>query len=166
MTAPSHPHPRPSTAEDHLLGSSDDVTTPRAQSNPHFQPQRSEMDHLTPNMAPQRSESSKGKGRAQEEEQARSDEAYGYEAYREPEYLSVRPHPQRTRSGEFQQPLYPDVEPRGGTYQQRHNDLEMGMDSVGNRNGVGAMELGNAAYPPVSEEDAEERRIKEVSRPC
>jgi hypothetical protein len=40
----------------------------------------------------------------------------------------------------------------------------MGMDSVGNREGLGVMELENgAAYPPVSEEDAEERRIKDVS---
>ena len=160
------PRPRISTTDDDILpgsGSSDDVPTPRAEWNPHLQPHRSDMDYLSPHTAPQRSNSNKGKGRSLDIEE---DGAYGYEAYQEPEYLTVRPHPQRNRSGESERPLvYPDDEPRRGTYEQPQGDLEMGMDSVGNREGLGAMELGNGAgvYPPVSEEDAEERRIKEVS---
>lgn len=159
-TIAAHSRPSISTTEDAEPRQSDDLPTPRAEWNPHLQPHRTDMDYLSPNA--QRSNSGKGKGRSLDVE---TDGSFGYEAYQEPEYLTVRPHPQRNRSGESERPLvFPDEEPRGGTYERQQGDLEMGMDTIGNREGPGAMELGNgAAYPPVSEEDAEERRIKEVS---
>lgn len=156
------PRPRISTAQADTLPdprTSDDLPTPRAEWNPHLQPQRTDMDYLSPNA--QRSSSDKGKGRSLDVEE----DPFGYEAYQEPEYLTVRPQAQRNRSGESERPfIASDEEPRRGTYQPHQGDLEMGMDSVGNREGLGVVELENgAAYPPVSEEDAEERRIKDVS---
>jgi hypothetical protein len=157
--------PRVSTAQADTIPdprASDDLPTPRAEWNPRLQPHRTDMDYLSPNA--QRSSSDKGKGRSLDVEE----DPFGYEAYQEPEYLTVRPHAQRNRSGESERPfMASDEEPRRGTYQPHQGDLEMGMDSVGNREGLGVMELENgAAYPPVSEEDAEERRIKDVSPAC
>jgi hypothetical protein len=129
---------------------SDDAETPRALWNPSLQDERQGMDYLSPAMAPRSGSSNKGKGRAQDDEPVREGQGYGYE---EPEYLTVRRSNSRTRS-------------TNGQHRERdgyeEGDLEMG---VGNRNGVGVGELegGAGAYPPVSEEDAEERRIKDVS---
>lgn len=144
MTANPPSRPRISTTtDDHVSDprTSDDALTPRALWNPSLKDERSGMDYLSP--APRSGSSSlKGKGRAQD------DKEYGYE---EPEYLTVRRSNSRTRNGQHGE--------RDG-YEE--GDLEMG---VGNRSGVGVGELdgGGGAYPPVSEEDAEERRIKDVS---
>lgn len=127
------------------------------------------MDYLSPEMVPRsRSGSRKGKGRAQDlvvdddgGRATRVIEAHDYEAYQEPEYLTVRRHSARTRSVDGQE----RGEEGGRVMYDGREDLEMGREGVvGNRNGVGVVELENAgaAYPPVSEEDAEERRIKEV----
>ncbi|KAJ9117410.1 hypothetical protein QFC24_006506 [Naganishia onofrii] len=99
---------------------------------------------------------------------------YGYETqYQEPEYLTVdQPVPRRPlssgdsydrRQHQHQQRNY-DNEQRG-TYDSRGmDDPELG--GVGNQQGLGVEDLSPAvgatgAYPPVSEEEAEERRIQE-----
>lgn len=148
--------PSISTAPGDLVPrTSDDAPTPRAQWNPTLETHQPAMDYLSPDMAPSsRTGSRKGKGRAVDD-----GEALG--GYEEPEYLTVRRHNSRTRSVDGHEVR----DGREVEYTGRE-DLEMGMQGlVGNRDGVGVVDLENAgsAYPPVSEEDAEERRIKDVS---
>lgn len=103
---------------------------------------------------------------------------YGYETqYQEPEYLTVdQPVPRRPLSSGDS---YDRRQHQHQQHQQRHYDNEQrgtydsrGMDDpelggVGNQQGLGVEDLSPAvgatgAYPPVSEEEAEERRIQEV----
>ena len=146
---------------------SEDAPTPRAQWNPNLEstvPPPVAVEYLSPDMAPplSRPGSRKGKGRAMDDARdgGNGEGTYGYE---EPEYLTVRRHAQRTRSADGQESQHDAM----GGYSGR-GDLEVAIQgAVGNRNGVGVVDLesAGAAYPPVSEEDAEERRIKDVSFP-
>ncbi|KAJ9093879.1 hypothetical protein QFC21_006252 [Naganishia friedmannii] len=128
-------------------------------------------------------------GYDQDQDQERGAGGYGYEAqYQEPEYLTVEPssHSRGTRrpvsSGDNydrHQHHHRNERHERGTYDSRGtDDPELGQidggggaggsAGIGNQQGLGVSELGAAAvgsaggaYPPVSEEEAEERRIQE-----